>query len=88
MVARAARGPDREPGEARVLPWRVADAPADFIAAQMRAIVGVEIPIARIEGKWKASQNRTLPIGRAWPRPGGRGDAVMAGLVARRGGLG
>ena len=45
--------------KARVLPWRVADAPADFIAAQMRAIVGVEIPIARIEGKWKASQNRT-----------------------------
>ena len=86
MVARAAGGVDREPGKARVLPWRVADAPADFIAAQMRAIVGVEIPIARIEGKWKASQNRTPPIGRAW-RPGGRGDAVMAGLVARRGGL-
>ena len=66
MVARAAGGVDREPGKGRVLPWRVADAPADFIAAQMRAIVGVEIPIARIEGKWKASQNRTPPIGRAW----------------------
>ena len=39
-------------------PWKVADAPADFIAAQIRGIVGLEIPIARIEGKWKVSQNR------------------------------
>jgi transcriptional regulator len=42
----------------RTAPWQVDDAPADFIAMQMRAIVGVEIPIARIEGKWKMSQNR------------------------------
>ena len=39
-------------------PWQVDDAPAAFIEAQMRAIVGLEIPIARIEGKWKMSQNR------------------------------
>jgi len=39
-------------------PWKVDDAPAEFVAMQMRAIVGVEIPIARIEGKWKMSQNR------------------------------
>ncbi|MRX08822.1 FMN-binding negative transcriptional regulator [Pseudoduganella sp. FT25W] len=43
---------------ARARPWSVADAPADFIAAQLRAIVGVEIPIARLDGKWKISQNR------------------------------
>jgi len=42
----------------RAMPWQVDDAPADFIAMQMRAIVGVEIPVARIEGKWKMSQNR------------------------------
>lgn len=42
-------------------PWSVADAPADFVAAQLRAIVGVEIPIATIEGKWKISQNRQEP---------------------------
>ena len=42
----------------REQPWRVDDAPADFIAGQLRAIVGVEIPIAAIEGKWKISQNR------------------------------
>jgi transcriptional regulator len=38
--------------------WAVGDAPEDFIAQQMRAIVGVEIEIADLRGKWKASQNR------------------------------
>ena len=42
----------------RSRPWGVADAPADFIAAQKQAIIGVEITITRIEGKWKMSQNR------------------------------
>ena len=40
-------------------PWRVDDAPAEFIRAQLKGIVGVEIPIGRIEGKLKASQNRS-----------------------------
>jgi transcriptional regulator len=39
-------------------PWAVTDAPEPFVAAQVRGIVGIEIPIARIEGKWKVSQNR------------------------------
>lgn len=38
--------------------WKVEDAPADFIAAQMKGIVGVEIEIAEIVGKAKLSQNR------------------------------
>jgi transcriptional regulator len=42
----------------RAQPWSVSDAPDDFIATQLRAIVGVEIPIASLEGKWKISQNR------------------------------
>lgn len=42
----------------RSKPWAVADAPDDFIAAQMKAIIGIEIRITRIEGKLKASQNR------------------------------
>ncbi len=42
----------------RAMPWAVSDAPESFIAAHMRGIVGVEIAITRIEGKWKASQNR------------------------------
>ncbi|MCX5514601.1 transcriptional regulator [Kaistia algarum] len=39
-------------------PWAVEDAPADFVASQIKGIAGLEIPIARIEGKWKVSQNR------------------------------
>lgn len=42
----------------RAEPWAVADAPSDFIAAQLRAIVGVRIPVLRLEGKRKMSQNR------------------------------
>ncbi|KJV25343.1 transcriptional regulator [Aquitalea magnusonii] len=38
-------------------PWKVSDAPDEFIAAQLKAIVGIEIPILAIEGKWKVSQN-------------------------------
>lgn len=41
----------------RPLPWGVGDAPPDYIERMMRAIVGVEIPIERLEGKRKASQD-------------------------------
>jgi transcriptional regulator len=43
---------------ARPAPWAVTDAPAPFIESQVRAIVGVEIAIGEIKGKWKLSQNR------------------------------
>jgi len=42
----------------RAEPWEVADAPEDYIEGQLRGIVGIEIPIARLIGKWKVSQNR------------------------------
>ena len=42
----------------RAQPWSVADAPRDYIEAQKRAIVGIEIEIAVLEGKWKVSQNQ------------------------------
>jgi len=42
----------------RPLPWHVTDAPEDFIAATQRAIVGIEIEVTRVEGKFKLSQNR------------------------------
>jgi transcriptional regulator len=38
--------------------WQVSDAPANFIAAQVRGIVGIRMPITRLEGKRKMSQNR------------------------------
>lgn len=53
-------------------PWSVADAPESFIRTQLRAIVGLRLPIARLEGKRKMSQNRS-PADRA---------GVAAGLAA------
>jgi transcriptional regulator len=52
----------------RPAPWSVDDAPADYIAGQLRAIVGIEIRIERIEAKAKLSQNRS--------------DADIAGSIA------
>lgn len=43
----------------RAEPWKVSDAPPDYIEAMLNAIVGIEIRIDRIEGKWKTSQNRS-----------------------------
>jgi transcriptional regulator len=42
----------------RAQPWAVADAPDDFVQGMLRAIVGIALPIARLEGKVKMSQNR------------------------------
>jgi transcriptional regulator len=39
-------------------PWSFADAPSQFVEAQIRAVVGVELRVERIEAKWKLSQNR------------------------------
>ncbi len=40
-------------------PWKVGDAPDEFIAKMVGAVVGIEIPIRALTGKWKMSQNRT-----------------------------
>src|SRR5450631_2222973 len=42
----------------RAQPWGITDAPEDFVAMQLRAIVGIEIQLTRLIGKWKTSQNR------------------------------
>ncbi len=52
-------------------PWQVSDAPSDYIDSMLNAIVGIEIPIARLEGKWKVGQNR----------PKTERDGVVAGLT-------
>ena len=44
---------------ARAQRWQVGDAPADYIEMMLRAIVGIEIEVTRLQGKWKVSQNRT-----------------------------
>lgn len=56
----------------RAAPWAVADAPAEYIDGMLQAIVGIEIPIARIVGKWKVSRNR----------PGADRQGVVDGLTA------
>jgi transcriptional regulator len=43
----------------RAQPWKMGDAPADFLDERLQEIVGIEIEITRLEGKWKMSQNRT-----------------------------
>ena len=68
-------------------PWHVGDAPADFIRQMSQQIVGIEIPIARIVGKWKVSQNRS-PEDRRGVVAGLEDDAdarsrEMADLVAQ-----
>lgn len=40
-------------------PWHVTDAPSDYIASQLKAIVGIELRVDRVEGKAKLSQNRS-----------------------------
>lgn len=56
----------------RETPWAVDDAPKDFVHALLRAIVGVRLPITRLEGKRKLSQNR----------PAADRAGVIAGLAA------
>ena len=72
----------------RAAPWQVDDAPADFVVAQMRGIVGVEIAVTRIEGKWKMSQNRP-EADRAGViagfREAGEAGEEIAALVEQRG---
>lgn len=57
----------------RDMPWRVSDAPADYVDSMLKAIIGIEIPVRRLQGKWKMSQNR-LPQDR---------DGVIAALEAQ-----
>ena len=66
-------------------PWKVDDAPPQFVASQLKAIVGVEIPIDRIEGKWKVSQNRVEQDRHgvvAELRGGSEAAEIMASLMA------
>lgn len=75
----------------RAKPWTVSDAPDAFIAGQLRGIVGIEIEISAIEGKFKASQNRA-EADRAGVAEGLLGEAdpaapAMRELVKARGGV-
>jgi transcriptional regulator len=45
----------------RAKPWAVSDAPRDYIEAMLKGIVGLALPVTRLEGKRKMSQNRSAP---------------------------
>ena len=72
----------------RAQPWDLSDAPEDYIDRQLRAIVGIELGVAHMSGKWKVSQNRS--VADAAGVVSGltqQGDSValnMAALVASR----
>jgi transcriptional regulator len=73
----------------REQPWAVSDAPADFVAMQRRAIVGLEIEILDIRGKWKTSQNRNAAdragVVAGLEAIGDDESRVMAGIVRETG---
>jgi transcriptional regulator len=58
----------------QALPWKVSDAPAEYTERMIERIVGIEIPVARLVGKWKVSQNR----------PDSDKLGVVAGLLAKQ----
>jgi transcriptional regulator len=68
-------------------PWAVSDAPPDFIKTQLRGIVGVRIPIVRMDGKRKMSQNRSaedrVGVVKGLSRSDNPQDVIVAGLVPR-----
>lgn len=67
-------------------PWKVSDAPADYIDKLLTAIVGIEIPIERLVGKWKVSQNRPaadrVGVANGLRLRARSDDQAMAALVA------
>jgi len=69
----------------RPQPWRVTDAPADYIETMLGAIVGLELRITRLVGKWKMSQNRPAQdragVVDALRRAGGEAERAVADLV-------
>lgn len=68
-------------------PWHVGDAPADHVEKMLHAIVGIEIAVERIEGKFKLNQNHPernrLGVIAGLRRRGGDGDARLAEWMAR-----
>lgn len=56
LLSRLTDQSEHDSGQAQ--PWKLSDAPADYVAPMLRGIVGIRLPIARIEGKWKLGQNR------------------------------
>jgi transcriptional regulator len=67
-------------------PWQIRDAPADFIEAMLHGIVGFEIEIEALDGKWKLGQNRPVAdrvgVVQALCAAGGDAAIALAALMA------
>lgn len=68
--------------DGREKPWRMSQLPAEFVATMLRAIVGFEIAVERIEGKFKLSQNRPAEIPRVIAALEREGEAALAAFMA------
>jgi transcriptional regulator len=68
----------------QALPWKVEDAPDDFVQQMLRAIVGIEIPLDSLVGKWKVSQNRSVADREGTAQGLAATHPAMAALVAPR----
>jgi transcriptional regulator len=75
---------------ARAAPWAVADAPRDYTDTMIKALVGIEIPLSHITGKWKVSQNQPAvnqaSVVAGLQQQGGVDALAMAALVREFGG--
>jgi transcriptional regulator len=70
----------------RAEPWHVSDAPRDYVEQMIKGIVGLEMTITRIQGKWKVSQNRAIAdrLGVAAGLRAAAESEAMATLVTER----
>ena len=65
----------------REKPWRMAELPADYVDRMLKAIVGFEIEVERLEGKFKLSQNRPVEVPRIIEALERSGEAPLAALM-------
>ncbi len=62
-------------------PWRMSELPADYVAMMLKQIVGFEIEVEKLEGKFKLSQNRPAEVGRVIGQLEAQGEAGLAALM-------
>ena len=88
LLALVTRLTDRHEA-ARAAPWAVADAPAAYVESMLGAIVGIEIELTSLVGKWKMSQNRAAAdrdgVVRGLAEAGDEATAALARQVANPG---
>jgi transcriptional regulator len=62
-------------------PWKLSEQPAAYVSSMLSMIVGFEIEVARVEGKFKLSQNRPVEIPRVADRLDASGETELASLM-------